>query len=234
MKEKSKNAARTRREKENAEFLELARLLPLPSAITSQLDKASIIRLTTSYLKMRQVFPDGPLEIICGVITDLPVDQCCLCRFVSLCLCLDKNQGWEWRCENCVKCFKYGFRLLMTCGVRKDVETFDCCPCKMNSVVLFCRFVVGFSTRTLDDVEMSEGDLLRGKSFGARARKFRCVMRVTPAAREDKFAQGPRDPLLLLLPNFAPTRLGDAWGATPPMAASRENNIRELGSHLLQ
>lgn len=59
MKEKSKNAARTRREKENAEFFKLASLLPLPSAITSQLDKASIIRLTTSYLKMRQVFPEG-------------------------------------------------------------------------------------------------------------------------------------------------------------------------------
>lgn len=59
MKEKSKNAARSRREKENAEFLELAKLLPLPATITSQLDKASIIRLTTSYLKMRQVFPDG-------------------------------------------------------------------------------------------------------------------------------------------------------------------------------
>lgn len=59
MKEKSKTAARSRREKENAEFLELARLLPLPGAITSQLDKASVIRLTTSYLRMRHVFPDG-------------------------------------------------------------------------------------------------------------------------------------------------------------------------------
>ncbi|XP_074657294.1 single-minded homolog 2-like [Tubulanus polymorphus] len=59
MKEKSKNAARSRREKENAEFYELAKLLPLPAAITSQLDKASIIRLTTSYLKMRAVFPEG-------------------------------------------------------------------------------------------------------------------------------------------------------------------------------
>ncbi len=59
MKEKSKNAARTRREKENTEFYELGKLLPLPNAITSQLDKASVIRLTTSYLKMRQVFPDG-------------------------------------------------------------------------------------------------------------------------------------------------------------------------------
>lgn len=63
MKEKSKNAARSRREKENAEFMELAKMLPLPSAITSQLDKASVIRLTTSYLKMRQVFPDGKLII---------------------------------------------------------------------------------------------------------------------------------------------------------------------------
>ena len=74
---------RNRREKENGEFFELGRLLPLPAAITSQLDKvthpatciihrkiknkkyldslvqASIIRLTTSFLKMRQVFPEG-------------------------------------------------------------------------------------------------------------------------------------------------------------------------------
>lgn len=66
MKEKSKNAARTRREKENAEFFELAKLLPLPSAITTQLDKASIIRLTTSYLKMRALFPEGkfPLTLL--------------------------------------------------------------------------------------------------------------------------------------------------------------------------
>lgn len=64
MKEKSKNAARTRREKENSEFYELAKLLPLPSAITSQLDKASIIRLTTSYLKMRIVFPEGRSAVL--------------------------------------------------------------------------------------------------------------------------------------------------------------------------
>ena len=39
MQDKSKNAARNRREKENGEFFELGRLLPLPAAITSQLDK---------------------------------------------------------------------------------------------------------------------------------------------------------------------------------------------------
>ena len=61
MKDKSKNAARNRREKENTEFFELGKLLPLPAAITSQLDKASVIRLTTSYLRMRQVFPEGQI-----------------------------------------------------------------------------------------------------------------------------------------------------------------------------
>ncbi|OQR72915.1 putative single-minded-like [Tropilaelaps mercedesae] len=84
MKEKSKNAARTRREKENAEFVELAKLLPLPQAITSQLDKASVIRLTTSYLKMRAVFPNG-YYFTCVVVCPIPTatrmitSVCCLC-----------------------------------------------------------------------------------------------------------------------------------------------------------
>ena len=59
MKDKSKNAARNRRENENNVFFELGKLLPLPFAITAQLDKNSIIRLTTSYLRMRQIFPEG-------------------------------------------------------------------------------------------------------------------------------------------------------------------------------
>ena len=54
-KEKSRDAARWRRGKENAEFHELSRLLPLPGAITGQLDKASIVRLTVSYLKLKQL-----------------------------------------------------------------------------------------------------------------------------------------------------------------------------------
>lgn len=59
MKQKSKEAARKRRENENAEFSELTKLLPLATVIAEPLDKASVIRLTTSYLKMRQVFPNG-------------------------------------------------------------------------------------------------------------------------------------------------------------------------------
>ncbi|XP_048734136.2 protein trachealess-like isoform X2 [Ostrea edulis] len=58
-KEKSRDAARSRRGKENYEFYELAKLLPLPAAITSQLDKASIIRLSISYLKLREFSGNG-------------------------------------------------------------------------------------------------------------------------------------------------------------------------------
>ncbi|XP_026150645.1 neuronal PAS domain-containing protein 1 [Mastacembelus armatus] len=58
-KEKSRNAARSRRGKENFEFFELAKMLPLPGAITSQLDKASVIRLTISYLHMRTFASQG-------------------------------------------------------------------------------------------------------------------------------------------------------------------------------
>ncbi|XP_022092962.1 neuronal PAS domain-containing protein 3-like isoform X2 [Acanthaster planci] len=58
-KEKSRDAARNRRGKENYEYYELAKMLPLPAAITSQLDKASIIRLTISYLKIRDFAMQG-------------------------------------------------------------------------------------------------------------------------------------------------------------------------------
>ncbi|XP_059096323.1 protein trachealess-like isoform X1 [Tigriopus californicus] len=58
-KEKSRDAARSRRGKENFEFYELAKMLPLPSAITSQLDKASIIRLTIAFLRLREFAANG-------------------------------------------------------------------------------------------------------------------------------------------------------------------------------
>ena len=63
-KEKSRDAARSRRGKENREFVELAGMLPLPHAITSQLDKASVIRLTIAYLKLREFASKGRLSIV--------------------------------------------------------------------------------------------------------------------------------------------------------------------------
>ncbi|VDM46431.1 unnamed protein product [Toxocara canis] len=50
-------SARNRRDLENRELAQLAESLPLASAITAQLDKASIIRLTSAYLALRRIFP---------------------------------------------------------------------------------------------------------------------------------------------------------------------------------
>jgi hypothetical protein len=97
MKEKCKDAARMRREKERTEFIELSKLLPLPSSTTSQLDKASIIRLTSSYLRMRAAFPEGeffvggssPFKIVAlssGII---------LVSRLFMCVCSDQ---WVWLC----------------------------------------------------------------------------------------------------------------------------------------
>ncbi|XP_067099107.1 hypoxia inducible factor 1 subunit alpha a [Osmerus mordax] len=54
-KEKSRDAARCRRGKESEVFYELAQELPLPHSVSSNLDKASIMRLTISYLRMRKM-----------------------------------------------------------------------------------------------------------------------------------------------------------------------------------
>ncbi|KAK7103826.1 hypoxia-inducible factor 1-alpha-like isoform X2 [Littorina saxatilis] len=52
---KSKYAARSRRDKETNWFTELAKHLPLPASVSSQLDKASVMRLTISFFKICNV-----------------------------------------------------------------------------------------------------------------------------------------------------------------------------------
>ncbi len=54
---KSRNAARTRREKETAIFYELAHELPMPHSMCAQLDKSGIMRLLLSFLKIRKFTP---------------------------------------------------------------------------------------------------------------------------------------------------------------------------------
>uniref|UniRef100_A0A8C1SXB6 Hypoxia inducible factor 1 subunit alpha b n=1 Tax=Cyprinus carpio TaxID=7962 RepID=A0A8C1SXB6_CYPCA len=61
-KEKSRDAARSRRGKESEVFYELANQLPLPHNVTSHLDKASIMRLTISYLRMRKLLNSDESE----------------------------------------------------------------------------------------------------------------------------------------------------------------------------
>ena len=52
-------AARSRREKESQLFREIAALLPLAPNVEAQLDKASVIRLTIAYLRLRALL-DSP------------------------------------------------------------------------------------------------------------------------------------------------------------------------------
>ncbi|KRF99923.1 uncharacterized protein Dwil_GK13872 [Drosophila willistoni] len=55
-KEKSRDAARCRRSKETEIFMELSQVLPLKTDDVSQLDKASVMRITIAYLKIRDMF----------------------------------------------------------------------------------------------------------------------------------------------------------------------------------
>ncbi|XP_052007058.1 hypoxia-inducible factor 1-alpha-like isoform X2 [Xyrauchen texanus] len=66
-KEKSRDAARCRRGKESEVFYELAKELPFPLSVTSNLDKASVVRLTLSYLRLRKLLDTAVL----GVETEL-------------------------------------------------------------------------------------------------------------------------------------------------------------------
>ncbi|WAR18874.1 HIF1A-like protein [Mya arenaria] len=66
-KEKSRDAARCRRGKEGEIFSELASQLPLPMTTIDSLDKASVMRLLLSYLKLDTMYPkalDGILLLL--------------------------------------------------------------------------------------------------------------------------------------------------------------------------
>uniref|UniRef100_A0A673GQ52 Hypoxia-inducible factor 1-alpha n=1 Tax=Sinocyclocheilus rhinocerous TaxID=307959 RepID=A0A673GQ52_9TELE len=62
-KEKSRDAARCRRGKESEVLYELARELPLPHSVTSNLDKASVMRLALSYLHLRKLLNTDVLNV---------------------------------------------------------------------------------------------------------------------------------------------------------------------------
>ncbi|XP_077174772.1 hypoxia-inducible factor 3-alpha isoform X3 [Paroedura picta] len=58
-KEKSRDAARCRRSKETEVFYQLAHTLPFARGVSAHLDKASIMRLTISYLRMHKLLTSG-------------------------------------------------------------------------------------------------------------------------------------------------------------------------------
>ncbi|KAM4590536.1 hypoxia inducible factor 1 subunit alpha, like isoform 1-T2 [Fundulus diaphanus] len=59
---RSRDAARCRRSQETEVFYELARTLPLPRRVCTHLDKAGIMRVTLSFLRMQQLLRPGKTE----------------------------------------------------------------------------------------------------------------------------------------------------------------------------
>nr|XP_057935499.1 hypoxia inducible factor 1 subunit alpha, like isoform X2 [Doryrhamphus excisus] len=63
---RSRDAARCRRSKETELFYDLARTLPLPRRVSTHLDKAAIMRVTLSFLRMhRLLHPGGESPSLC-------------------------------------------------------------------------------------------------------------------------------------------------------------------------
>ncbi|NXT44953.1 HIF3A factor, partial [Pelecanoides urinatrix] len=58
-KERSRDAARCRRSRETEVFYQLAHTLPFARGVSAHLDKASIMRLTISYLRVHRLLAAG-------------------------------------------------------------------------------------------------------------------------------------------------------------------------------
>ncbi|KAK6635911.1 hypothetical protein RUM44_001165 [Polyplax serrata] len=69
-KEKSRDAARCRRSRETEIFSDLANGLPLRQTVIGQLDKASVMRLVISYLKIQNLVSTLPEKSSCDEIYD--------------------------------------------------------------------------------------------------------------------------------------------------------------------
>ncbi|XP_028833405.1 hypoxia inducible factor 1 subunit alpha a [Denticeps clupeoides] len=74
-KEKSRDAARCRRGRESEVFNELANELPLPHSVAAHLDKAAIIRLALSYLRLRWLLDAGEGRPACQHPDVLPASS---------------------------------------------------------------------------------------------------------------------------------------------------------------
>ncbi|XP_072222111.1 hypoxia inducible factor 1 subunit alpha a [Leuresthes tenuis] len=103
-KEKSRDAARCRRGKESEVFYELAKLLPLPHSVSSSLDKASIMRLTISYLRMRKLLcTDDPVAEK-ETELDIQINSSYLKALEGFLMVLSEDGDMIYLSENVSKC----------------------------------------------------------------------------------------------------------------------------------
>lgn len=74
---RSRDAARCRRSQETEVFYELAHSLPLPRRVASHLDKAAIMRVALSYLRMRHILAtgDAPAEVHSNMEEEMELEE---------------------------------------------------------------------------------------------------------------------------------------------------------------
>ncbi|XP_007247604.3 hypoxia inducible factor 1 subunit alpha a [Astyanax mexicanus] len=100
-KERSRDAARCRRGKETEVFYELSRELPLPHSLTSNLDKASVIRLTLSYMRLRSLLHT---DVSKGGELDSQWSGCCLKALDGFLMVLSHDGDVVYVSENVNRC----------------------------------------------------------------------------------------------------------------------------------
>uniref|UniRef100_A0A669AWA3 Hypoxia-inducible factor 1-alpha n=1 Tax=Oreochromis niloticus TaxID=8128 RepID=A0A669AWA3_ORENI len=103
-KEKSRDAARCRRGKESEVFYELAQQLPLSHSVSSSLDKASIMRLTISYLRMRKLLSTDEPPTEEDAELDMQLNSSYLKALEGFLMVLSEDGDMIYLSENVSKC----------------------------------------------------------------------------------------------------------------------------------
>ncbi|XP_022441016.1 hypoxia-inducible factor 3-alpha isoform X2 [Delphinapterus leucas] len=100
-KEKSRDAARSRRSQETEVLYQLAHTLPFARGVSAHLDKASIMRLTISYLRMHQLCAAGEWNQV-GAGGE-PLDACYLKALEGFVMVLTAEGDMAYLSENVSK-----------------------------------------------------------------------------------------------------------------------------------
>ncbi|XP_036131322.1 hypoxia-inducible factor 3-alpha [Molossus molossus] len=100
-KEKSRDAARSRRSQETEVLYQLAHTLPFARGVSAHLDKASIMRLTISYLRMHRLCAAGEWNQV-GT-GDEPLDACYLKALEGFVMVLTAEGDMAYLSENVSK-----------------------------------------------------------------------------------------------------------------------------------